>query len=73
MVLDFVILVSEVAVAVGAGCNSSVASAVVDRHGGHEYLFRHYLVYGFALRHDVLVETSHDVGSTVYDRRHLVL
>jgi len=68
-----VIGVCEETAAIGTCFGRSVSSVVVVCHWGQGNLFEKNVVYGLALRRDVVVKTTHHVGAAVKGGRGLVL
>ena len=62
---DFVILVSECAIAIGARGSRVMSSVVVGGHRIEWKLLRQDVIYSLAFRHDVLIKTIHHVGTAI--------
>jgi len=73
VVFYFVIGVCKETFAILTCFSRFVSSGVVVCHGGQGNLFGKNFVYGLALRRDVVVKTTHYVGTAVKSRRDLVL
>ena len=73
VVFHFMVLMRKGTATVGAGGGLSVQSDVGVGHGVKRNLSGEYFVDGFAVRHDVFVETINHVGSRVRGGRGLIL
>ena len=73
VMFHFIVPMRKGTATVGAGGGLSVPSDVGVGHGEKRNLSGEYFVDGFALRHDVFVETINHVGSRVKGGRGLIL